>query len=232
MRFLVRIVLMLCALLIIGCQAPTSTGGSTSGTAPEPTTQTNQQIQGETVPIREARRLEGKQVWVSGTVTVQSGAFASSISSGFAIQDDTGGIYVIDDVHSYRLGQKVRVIGTVGTENMQRNIKLQKSTLLSGYGTVTPRPVRTGAVGDAEGGYLIAAEGKITKAIDDEEYGYKLLIDDGSGAYQVFIDASTELIRHASSWQPGDVVRVVGFAGRYNDVYEIMPRILPDIQKK
>ena len=171
-------------------------------------------------------------VRVSGTVTVQSGAYASSISTGFAIQDETAGIYVIDDAHSYRLGQNVTVTGTVGSENMQPNIKLEKSTLLSGYGTITPRPVKTGKVGEAEGGYLITAEGKITETIDDGKYGYKLFIDDGSGPYQVFIDASTDLIKDATSWEPGDVIRVVGFAGRYNDVYEIMPRILPDIQKK
>ena len=87
-------------------------------------------------------------------------------------------------------------------------------------------------MGDAEDGYLISAKGKITKAIDDGKYGYKLFIDDGSGPYQVFINASTELIKNTASWEPGDVIRVVGFAGRYNDVYEIMPRILPDIQRE
>lgn len=189
-------------------------------------------MQGETIPIREARQLKGKTIRVSGTVTVQSGAYASSISSGFAIQDQTAGIYVIDDTHSYQLGQSVTVTGTVGAENMQRTIKLQKSTLLSGSGTITPRPVQTGKVGEAEGGYLITAEGEITRTVDDGKYGYKLFIDDGSGPYQVFINASTELIEDATSWKPGDVIRVVGFAGRYSDDYEIMPRILPDIQKQ
>ena len=232
LKFLIRAILMLCGLSIVGCKALTSTGGSASEKAPEPTTQASPQIQGETIPIIEARQLEGKTVRVSGTVTVQSGAYASSISSGFAIQDETAGIYVIDDTHSYKLGQKVTVAGTVGTEYLQRNIMLEKSTLLSGTGTVIPRPVQTGYVGDAEGGYLITTKGKITKTIDDGKYGHKLFIDDGSGPYQVFINASTELIKHATSWKPGDVIRVVGFAGRYNDVYEIMPRILPDIQRE
>ena len=164
-KFPFRVILMLCGLSVVGCQALTSTGGSSSGKAPEPTTQGSIQILGETIPIREARQLIGRKVQVSGTVTAQSGAYASSISSGFAIQDETAGIYVIDDTHSYQLGQKVTITGTVGTEYMQRNIVLEKSTLLNGSGTITPRTVKTGYVGE-------------------------------------------------------------------NDVYEIMPRILPDIQRE
>ena len=116
LKFLIRAILMLCGLSIAGCKALTSTGGSASERTPEPTTQASPQIQGEWIPIINARQLEGKTVRVSGTVTVQSGAYASSISSGFAIQDETAGIYVIDDTHSYKLGQKVKVTGTVGTE--------------------------------------------------------------------------------------------------------------------
>ena len=126
LSFLFQVFLMLSAMFFVGCQSLTSTGGSPSGKAPEPTTLPGPQVQGETIPIREARQLEGKKVRVSGTVTVQSGAFASSVSSGFAIQDETAGIYVIDEALSYQLGQKVAVTGTVGAENMQPEIKLEK----------------------------------------------------------------------------------------------------------
>ena len=46
----------------------------------------------------------GERVRVFGTVTVQSGAFASSISSGFALQDESAGIYVVDADHAFRPG--------------------------------------------------------------------------------------------------------------------------------
>ncbi len=221
------------SLLFLGeCQAPPSSSGPPGGNAPEPTPRPPTQIPRETIPIKEARKLEGKTVRVSGTVTVQSGAFASSISSGFAIQDESAGIYVIDDAHSFQLGQRVTTTGTVGSENMQRHIKLEETTLLSGTETVTPKQVQTGKVGEAEAGYLISVEGRIIETMDDGRYGYKLFIDDGSGPYQVFINASTELTENAASWKPGDVIKVIGFAGRYNDAHEIMPRILTDIQKK
>jgi hypothetical protein len=231
LKFTFRLIFLSGAVLMVGCQALTSTVEAPTGTARELATTPAKQVYSGTIPIRQARQLEGKTVRVSGTVTVPSGAFASSISSGFAIQDGTAGIYVIDNAHAYQLGQKVMVAGTVGAENRQRNIKLQKSTLLGESITITPRPVRTGGLGEAEGGYLVVAEGLITSTMDDGAYGYKLFVDDGSGPCQVFINASTDLMKNAASWEAGDVIRVVGFVGRYNEVYEIMPRILSDIQK-
>lgn len=217
---------------MLGCQGLTSTGEFQTGTARDSTTASATQVHGRTIPIRQARQLEGKTVRVSGTVTVQSGAFAASISPGFAIQDETAGIYVIDAAHTYQLGQKVMVTGVVGAENKQRSIKLETSTLLSGIGAITPRPVQTGKVAEAEGGYLVTATGEITDTTDDGKYGYKLFIDDGSGPYQVFINASTPLIENATSWKVGDVIQVTGFAGRYNEYFEIMPRVSEDIRKK
>ncbi len=232
LRVTFQLVLLSGAALMVGCQALTSTGKSPTDTARESTTTSATQLQGATIPIRQARQLEGKTVRVSGTVTVQSGAFASSISSGFAIQDETAGIYVIDDTHDYQLGQKVMVTGIVGTEYRQRNIKLEIATLLSDTGTITPRPVRTGKVDEAVGGYLVTASGKITSTMDDGKYGYKIFIDDGSGPCQVFINASTALIRNATFWKAGDLIQVTGFAGRYNDFFEIMPRVPADIRKQ
>ena len=65
-----------------------------------------------------------------------------------------------------------------------------------------------------------------------EIYGYKIFIDDGSGELQVFIDAATELIADVTVWQPGDRVKVTGFAGRYQETHEIMPRIPSDMRRQ
>ncbi len=66
----------------------------------------------ETVSIKEARGMSmGEPVRVSGTVTVQSHAFASSMSSGFAVQDESAGIYVLDSNHAFELGDRVKATG-------------------------------------------------------------------------------------------------------------------------
>ncbi len=183
--------------------------------------------------IAEARASqEGTVVIVTGTVTVPSGAFASSLSTGFAIQDETAGIYVLDAAHDFALGERLRVTGRRGVEFDQVNLHLESVEKLPGPGRVEARPVRTGRVGAAEEGFLIRAEGRIERVEDDAPYGYKLFIDDGSGALQVFIDASTELIEDVSRWKPADKIHVTGFAGRYETVREIMPRVLSDMNKQ
>jgi hypothetical protein len=57
--------------------------------------------------IRDARTLaSGTVTTIKGTVTVPSGAFASSTyDQGFAIQDKTGGIYIsTQTTHRLKLG--------------------------------------------------------------------------------------------------------------------------------
>ncbi len=59
--------------------------------------------------------------------------------------------------------------------------------------------------------------------------GYKAFIDDNSGEIQIFVNASTGLVENARDWKVGDFIFVIGFAGKYEKTYEIMPRNLSDI---
>ena len=47
-----------------------------------------------------------------------------------------------------------------------------------------------------------------------------------------FIDSSTVLIDSVADWEVGDFINVTGFAGQYEEAYEILPRIAPDIKKQ
>ena len=67
---------------------------------------------------------------------------------------------------------------------------------------------------------------------DDAPYGYRVVIDDGSGECQVFTDASTELLADVGAWKTGDSLHVTGFSGRYEDTHEIMPRVRSDMSKR
>jgi len=206
--------LFLAVILVSGCQ----------------TAAVSEPVEIETVSIKEARGMSiGESVRVSGTVTVQSGAFASSISSGFAVQDDSAGIYVLDSDYVFKLGDRVKITGKRGAEFDQLNIILESAEKLTGFGTVIPRPVKTGNVGVAEEGILIQVEGSVTQTKSDPPYGYKAFIDDNSGEIQIFVNASTGLIENARDWKVGDVIFVIGFSGQYEKTYEIMPRILSDI---
>ena len=216
-RFKHTFSVLLTATLVSGCQ-----------TSPVPDSARLQ-----TVSIEEARtRSIGEEVRVSGIVTVQSGAFASSMSSGFALQDESAGIYVLDSSHEFKLGDKVQVTGIRGAEFDQTNIILESAEPLARSGLIVPKRLETGHVDETEEGLLVQVEGRITRLKDDAPYGYKIFIDDGSGEIQVFIDASTALIGSAADWEVGDFISVTGFSGQYEETYEVLPRIAPDIKKQ
>src|SRR5688572_4519999 len=70
------------------------------------------------IPIAAARQqAQGATVTVVGLVTVPSGDFKSSSSDeGFAIQDQTAGIWIsVTKNLRLRLGQRVEVTGVLGT---------------------------------------------------------------------------------------------------------------------
>ena len=117
------------------------------------------------IRFEQAKKLYRSAVTVEGLVTVPSGDFRSSSSDeGFAIQDQTGGIWVSLDKNLHlRLGERVRVSGTLG-ESQQ---KLQIATDPAGIERLpgTQLRVATGQVGQATLGYLVTVQGTVTQPV-------------------------------------------------------------------
>jgi len=192
--------------------------------------------QSDTVTIATARGISpGKEVSVRGFVTVPSGLFASFTGEqGFAIEDSTGGIYVqLESAISLQLGKEVRVRGRLAEIAKLTVIssRIELIDQLSQQVAVQPADIRTGAVSAATEGRLVRIRGTITRPIgDDRPYGYKIFLDDGSGETQVFVPVSTGI--DALSFSGLDVGRrltVIGFSGRFNDTYELIPRFPADL---
>jgi cold shock CspA family protein len=150
-------------------------------------------------PIASARaKPSGTVVTVEGHVSVPPGAFASALSDeGFAVQDDTGGIYVkVAEKQPFGLGAHVHITGTLDEQNQLRILKAMPADIstLSGTKQVTAKDVATGAVNESVEGQLIHTSGAVTQTFkDDSPYGYKLYINDGSGEAQVFVHVSAGL---------------------------------------
>lgn len=185
------------------------------------------------IPIAKARQQgQGTSVTVEGLVTVPSGDFrSSSDDQGFAVQDQTGGIWVsVAQNLRLRIGQRVVATGVLGTSNG----KLQIVADPAGVKPLPGRDLRvaTGQVGAATLGFLITVEGTITQdgTLDDLPYGTKLWIDDGSGPLQIYLNASTNIDPDADLFKPGRRIRVTGFASQYNETYEVEPRFRQDIR--
>jgi hypothetical protein len=176
----------------------------------------------------------GTVVTVEGVVTTPSGAFNSSFfDRGFAVQDRTGGLFVsLQYDLQLRPGQKVRVTGAVGDSSGLLTLvptHPDEVTVLPGKGEVEPRELRTAKIGEASEGQLVQVAGRITKAPEpDLPYGYKLSVDDGSGAVSVYVNVETNI--DAMAFSAGQQVRVVGFSSQYEDHYEIDPRFPRDVR--
>ncbi|HEX6039782.1 hypothetical protein [Longimicrobium sp.] len=187
-------------------------------------------------PLSRARAAgAGADVLVDGVVSVPPGV----LDGGFAIQDRTGGIWVmpLSDPVLLRLGQRVRIRGTLDNPNNQLAIVPSVLQLFDFRGAPEslhveaapePRVLRTGAVDEGEEGWLIRIRGTVvTEPEEDAPWGWKVMVDDGSGAVMVFLDSETDV--RADVFRPGETVEVTGFAGQYDDHYEVVPRTREDI---
>jgi len=186
------------------------------------------------IPIVTARNQpQGATVAVMGLVTVPSGSFRSSSGDeGFAIQDQTAGIWIgVKENLKLKIGQKVLVRGTLGESNGKLQIVPNSPADVQALAGAKLR-VATGQVGKATLGYLISIEGTITQdgVVDDRPYGYKLFLNDGSGVVQVFLSASTNIDPRAPYLKPGRRLRATGFGSQYNATHEIEPRNRRDLE--
>ncbi|GAB2975376.1 hypothetical protein [Saccharothrix stipae] len=186
------------------------------------------------VSIARARTLPlDAVVTVEGTATTPSGAFESSFfDRGFAIQDRSGGIYVSVAVD---LGvaprDRVRVTGTLrSSAGLLILVPADPGAVrVRGRGSaVRPRPLATGAVGEATEGLLVRVAATITRAPEsDLPYGHKFYVDDGSGELTIFVNTQTGI--DLTGLAAGQTVRVTGFSSQYDTHYEIDPRFPADI---
>jgi DNA/RNA endonuclease YhcR with UshA esterase domain len=175
----------------------------------------------------------GTVVTIFGSVTVPSGAFSSStFDQGFAVQDQTGGIYVSTFDLGLELRQQVRVTGTLADNVLPGLLVLVNVTEVKVQPSgpkILPLAVATGDVSEATEGKIVRITGTITQPIvNDLPFGFIVVVNDGSGEVNVFVCASTGI--DVSGLSPGQTIEVTGFSGQFADHFEVDPRIQADIQ--
>ena len=207
-----------------------STSGSALAAPPE-----------KTVSIAEARNLPlGTNVTLRGVVSTPSGAFESSFGDkGFALQDESAGIYIstATALNMARPPKRAKVTGILKDQSgllvvapadtgaVQFAIGLMNATDAA---VIEPKPVKTAEVGEANEGLIVQVHGKITQApASDAPYGFKFSVDDGSGEALIFVNVQTGIAM--SSLAAGQTVTVTGFSSQYDTHHEIDPRSPADI---
>jgi hypothetical protein len=186
------------------------------------------------VTIAQARELPiGTRVTVGGVATTPSGAFESSFfDKGFAIQDETAGIFVSLQTN-LNVAVRTRVLVT-GVLKEQGGLLVidpgsPANVRLGGVGRrVEPVWLTTHAIGEATEGRLVLVIGRISTApSNDLPFGFKFGVDDGSGEVLIFVNTQTGI--DVSELELDQLVSVVGFSSQFEDHYEIDPRSPADI---
>ena len=186
------------------------------------------------ISIAAARALPlGSRVTVDGTASTPSGAFASSFfDAGFGMQDDRAGIYVSlqTDLHVVP-GDRLRVTGVLA-DSFGLLVLLPDDTAdvdRRGHERAPEaRRVATGAVGESTEGLLVTVKAKITRApAADDDFGFKLFVDDGSGELQIFVNLQTGI--DVATLTLGEDVKITGFSSQFDTDFEIDPRFPQDV---
>lgn len=179
------------------------------------------------LPIVSARdRALGTTVTVRGTVTVPTNAF----DSGFAVQQGNAGIYILDSGDAVRtVDEVVEITGELVDSFSQLAIAPSSIRALGRERHIEPRTKRTGAVGEATEGRLLALEGQMVgDLIDDGVFGFKLFIDDGSGPIQIFLFPGTGI--SPAGLEEGVTVSVTCFSTQFEIFDECAPRSPADLE--
>jgi hypothetical protein len=230
---------LLASVAFLACGSDTTTSSSTEGGTGSSTSSSSSGSGGSsaTSTIAEARAFaEGKTATVEGFVTVVPGTFNSATGEqGFAIQDDSAGVYVsLTDLIDLPLDQHVRVTGKLAQVAQQTVLMIAKEgvTKLDGPKAIVPVEVKTGDVKEAVEGKLIQVTGKLTKVVqDDAPYGAKVFIDDGSGETQVFVHiVAGKQVIDTASFVVDQTITVVGLGAQYEAAYEACPRMASDLK--
>src|SRR5882757_260965 len=145
----------------------------------------------QVIPIAEARKLPpGTSVTIYGVVSTPSGAFESSFyDKGFALQDESAGIYISTPTlfNMAKPPKRVKVTGVLKDQSGLLVVAPADAAVKPLIGlmnpadnrVIAPKPLKTVEVGEANEGWIVQVHGKITQApASDAPYGFKFSVDD------------------------------------------------------
>jgi uncharacterized repeat protein (TIGR01451 family) len=179
-------------------------------------------------PIATARAAgAGWYGTIQGNVTVVPGTFAAR---SFAIQDDTGGLYIYPASSVVRptmvLGDVVRVTGTIKNYSGLLEIDPVESITWIEAGTaLDPLVTQTGFLAPTQG-RLIQIQGTAL-SMSGTGSNKTIYFDDGSGQTQVYVYGLTGI--NLSSFSYPMPMRITGLSGQYSTNTQVHPRYQSDM---
>ncbi len=184
---------------------------------------------GEIISIAAARAAtDGDIVTVTGILTA-----ADNFGGPAFIQDASGGIAIFDEaVHGdgvFAIGDSLTVTGTRTAFNGLVQISpvavVEKNAPPTT--TITPQTITLSQLGDYPGELVRIANVNFPNPGDLLFGNSNFTLTDASGAGQLRVDFDvTDLVGLA---QPASCAEVIGVVGRFNDTFQLLPRIGADV---
>ncbi|GEM_PF-2776156 len=166
---------------------------------------------------------------IKGNVTVLPGMFQTN---SFAVQDDTGGIYVFPPAkYTMALGDVVKVTGVIALYSGHLEFDSTSFAWISSGTPPAPEITETNPTSvAATQGKLIQVEGQVTIPGTPPAPGttyYQFYVDDGSGQLTAYAYKGTNI--DMRSFVTGQTLQIIGLSSTYNTTIEILPRFQADI---
>lgn len=195
--------------------------------------------------------VSNKPVTIVGYVTIPSGQFNSNLfderfdrsDEGFAIQDNTAGIYVKTESNlGLALGEKVKIKGIIkkifgikalvpDVNNYDKNVK----QIANGQNKLfEPQLVELNGVNDLNEGSIISIIGNLKSIENELPYGFELVFENSRGhTLNAFINDSTDIDVN-NQFIIGNCYQITGISSGFifgsANSREIQPRFATDVQ--
>jgi len=161
---------------------------------------------------------EGKSFVVEAILTSNASGYDKNTAffDSAYVQDATGGINIFPISGNYQAGQKVRLYGTTGAYQGERQLNVDHIELIDAtVNPIVPTKVKTADVAKNLG-LLVKVEGTVKEVQEVNGVISAIIIDDGSGAIRVFIDGYIGRSKSEDKTMPpfkvGDKVTAVGLS--------------------
>ncbi|MET3696788.1 endonuclease YncB(thermonuclease family) [Bacillus oleivorans] len=182
--------------------------------------------------IADARKLaDGETVTVEGVITTVPGSWGSK---GFYVQDETGGIYVYQSGTGISQGDLVRIEGTLGQFNEEKQLTNPTIKVLSSNQPLPEAVIVSPAeVNQDVQGELVKLDGVTITEIKEQSYGtVEFLAVKGEESVLVRIDNRTgyDYAAFTSQFKEGDVINVTGIASIFRGTFQVKPRGEADLE--
>ncbi|MGI6508333.1 MAG: hypothetical protein ACOX4A_08150 [Saccharofermentanales bacterium] len=161
---------------------------------------------------------EGKSFVVEAILTSNASGYDKNTAffDSAYVQDATGGINIFPISGNFQAGQKVRLYGTTGSYQGERQLNVDSIELIDvAVNPLAPTKVKTANVANNLG-LLVEVEGIVREVQEENGVIGAMIVDDGSGAIRVFIDGYIGKSKSEDKTMPafkvGDKVTAVGLS--------------------